>query len=525
MKRVYYSQQDEAFLGYNGLPLTYAHAAQTALLPVDAWALLQHMSCFAAFVEELLVVRVVPDEPEQQEETGDDAFAWLRNGVIDEEEEEEPPTAEPEDEAMLVSVEEMLGVAWRWHTDLVARALPLTGHYATAYFLSWTAFCQLFYMGSQASESRRHQLKHWRAQDYDFYRRMAARHTIDITAMPLSLYSLNDLWCSVRLIVTCGFYSEPYAPGMKQYLYALFYRYCELISVELGDISLVLDNPLFIATGGGATFDDYNAYKSLAIPVNEQLSLSSEYVYEGQALFYGQLYRISLSDRLQSMWEDAPLVLETPLDRETETLCQEAWLAMLSTVFQDKLLGQFIVTDFKCNLLRLHLYHGEQEQYKRRWPESNAEPGDVMLMLRPDDHVRAIAVHTLPLMDVLKQYREERRHETEMVYLTCQVTARWLASRNVAGHKERLMPHFQLDQLCTLEQLDAATLRDDAQVPLLLSLMRLYYVVWGARVYRTPHFVHAYLVWLQLLVARLGLVPPDCIQPALQECIGLFSVI
>lgn len=505
MKRLHYSKSEESYLKYNeGQLLEYAVEVQSAILPSDLFALLKQTSHFASFVETLLVARMAADdEPE-------DAFSWLDNEVT---------AIRPDGEASLIDLGEMLSVAWRWHSDVVARRLPLQGHYASVMFLGWSSFCQLFYLCAQSDETRLAQLRHWPAQDYAFYQKMALQHTIEITNLPISLYSCNDLWCSVRLITTTGLYTQPYTVELKQYFYALFYRYCELISAEQGDISIIMDNPLFVTELPKQESD------KLIIPLNDQLALCSEYVYDGQSLFYSQLYRISLSDRLETLYDSGAMILQHQPDEETTRLSQKAWLEMLRTVFKDKLLGQFIVTDFKQNILRLHLYHGETEQYRRLWPDNKADPSEVLSLLRPDDHLAAMAIQALPLMEVAAKYEKEPSVvENEMVYLTKQVTERWLASRNVQGHKTRLAPLFQMEQLTTLELLDEWTLREQGDPPLLLGLMHLYYVVSGPRLFRTENFTYAYLVWLQLLMEQ-HLVSLNDIPPTLHECIGLFSVI
>ena len=533
MKRVHYSKQEESYLAYQGVAQLwqYADDARQATLPDEALALLRHTSGFAEFVEQLLVLRLVEDPVPETEDAGH--YDWL---------DEEAPTEEPEDDdaratALAIDAQEMLGVAWRWHTDIAGRAQPMTGHYAHAFFMSWVSVAQLFYLSHETEPQRLDELRRWRAQDYTHYQRVAAAHTIEISALPLSMYSLQDLWVAVRLIVDSSFYRDAYSQDMKRYFYALFYRYCELISAAQSDIELVVDNPMFIAHQGARDPDEagnedtdlededtYNAYKKISIPLTATLSLSSAYVYDGQTLFYSQFYRLLLSDRLATLCTVSPLRLRTPLTAEGTAQCMAAWQTMLKAVCQDPELAQFVLTDFKCQLQQLHLHHGETEQYKRHYPRSQASPNEVLRLMRASDHQAVLQIHATPLLEILKRHCEQEdgtQYEHEVFYMTRQATARWFAFRNTKGHKA-LMEFFVMEQLVSLEQLDALTLRGAREPPLLLSLMRVYYVVEGEYVYRASDFVHAHLLWLSRLWQR-GLIEAQHIHPALRPCIPLFD--
>lgn len=512
MKRVHYSKQEEAHLEYPGAAQLwqYAEDARQSTLPDEALALLRHTSGFAEFVEQLLVLRLTDDTQPGEDATGQ--YDWLNAEPVAEPEEDD---ADARATALAIDAQEMLGVAWRWHTDIAGRAQPMTGHYAHAFFMSWVSVAQLFYLSHETETLRLDELRRWRAQDYTHYQRVARAHTIEISALPLCMYSLQDLWVAVRLIVDSSFYRDAYSQDMKRYFYALFYRYCELISVAQGDIELVVDNPMFIAQGArdpeagdeDGDLDDedtYNAYKKISIPVTPTLSLSSAYVYDGQTLFYSQFYRLLLSDRLATLCTVSPLRLSNALSTEGGAQCQTAWLMMLQAVCQDPELAQFVLTDFKCQLQQLHLHHGETEQYKRHYPRSQASPNEVLRLMRASDHQAVLQIHATPLLEILKRHCEQEdgtQYEREVFYMTRQATSRWFAFRRVKGHKA-LMEFFVMEQLVSLEQLDALTLRSAREPPLLLSLMRLYYVVEGERVYCASDFVHAYVLWLARLAAR-----------------------
>lgn len=523
MKRIRYHKQEEAFLQFRSGELwEYAQEAPATVLPDKPWALLQHMASFAQFVEALLVHCV------SQSEEAADPYAWLREPAPQAPDEDETSARERE-EAQQIDVPQMLEVAWRWHGDLAGRREPMTGHYAHAFFLSWVTLAQLFYLSHEQEPERLHQLRHWRAQDYAHFQRASARHTLEITSLPIAMYTLQDLWVSVRLIVTATFYAEPYSADMRRYFFALFYRYCELLTVEQSDAELLVDNPLFLGERQSDARDDedgeeldneeaHNAYKRLTVPLTPTLSLSSAYVYDGQSLFYAQLHRLLLSDRLETLQRLDPLRLREPLDAQACQRCDQAWLQTVGAVCADPELGQFVLTDFKCELMRLHLYHGEVEQYRRHFPRSQASPTEVMRTLRGSDHDAALQIHVTPLSELLARAGE---YERECWFLTRQTTARWFAFRRVKAHAA-LMELFQLEQLCSLDALDAATLRSEREGPLLLGLMRQYYVVEGRRVYRSQSYVQAYLLWLARLLRR-ELIALTHVHPTLQACIALFE--
>jgi hypothetical protein len=372
---------------------------------------------------------------------------------------------------------------------------------------------------------------------------VAAKHNIEISGDPLSLYRVTDVWDSVRLIVTEALYTEVYSDEMKQYFYALFFRYCELMTVREPELEAVLDNPRFVefldpAEGAGDGDDEavvaeredgddtaYDAYKRVKVPVSDVCALRSDYFYEGEVLFFNQLYRLILSDRLLVQYETSPMQLAgPPPSAETRATCQAAWLSLMTDVCRHKELGQFIVADFKAQMMQLYLFHGETERFRRQWPEANAEPTDVLLMFRAADHMEALRIHGVPPLELVKAYVESGAlYERECAFLTRQVTQRWLAYQGVKRART-LDRYFVLESMLTMAQLEAQLERDEKRPPLLLCLMKLYYVVDGERLYRTEHFIQAYLLWLGQLILR-DIIQLKHLPAPLRACIGHFRVI
>jgi len=535
MKRVHYSKREETYLRYaTGHAALYADDAAMFLLPGNDHVLLRHMASLAEFVEQLLRRQIA--RRERDEPVTNSSVHFL---LMDVEEE-----AQSADEHDAVDTGQAQSFVWRWHSDLAARTCEMTGLFANAFLLSWSALCQLFYLAYYESPERYSRVRQWRAQDYPFYRRVAAKHNIEISGDPLSLYRVTDVWDSVRLIVTEALYTEPYDAEMKQYFYALFFRYCELMTVREPELEAMLDNPRFVEFLDGGGDDDeaaataaaeleedeegdetaYDSYKRVKIPVSETCALRSDYFYEGEVLFYNQLYRLILSDRLLVQYETTPIVLVVAPTTETRQLCQAAWLDLMSYVCQHKELGQFIVADFKAQMMQLYLFHGEVERFRRQWPESNSEPGDVLLMFRAADHMEALRIQSTPPLELIRAHNADTAvYERECAFLTRQVTKHWLGYQGVRRARN-LERYFVIESMLTMAQLEALLLRDDKTPPLLLCLMRIYYVVDGEHLYRTPHFIQAYMLWLSQMILR-DIIRLSHLPQALQACIGHFRVI
>jgi hypothetical protein len=544
--RLHYNRLQEQCIEYTGSLADYVTQARNTALPDNDLVVLKHMTHFCSAIEQLMADHLKDDSQDVTTMMGEmnldthDVYAQMRRDrqynmegepstIHDDDDEADEEHNTNEDTALIPS--HILTVSWLWHADMATRTDPMTGHFAHAFMLSWTSMCQIFYVNCHISPEKRSQAKWWRAQDYVFFDRVKQKHRIEITSDPIRLYSISDLWVAMDLIVCKGLYTEPYSTEMKDYVYALFYRYCELFTVELDDIELVLDNPLFYDVKrteeeneldalvaelnpvpqqevGGHDGDDgdddeenkFEAYKSTVIPVSENMYLRSEYVFDGQILFFSQLYRIHLSDRLVQLEKVHPLRLKHALNEQRVKQSMTAWFRMLIAVTRHPDLSQFVCTDFKNTLMKLHLMHGETEQYKRRWPNAKAVANEVLEQMRASMST-LFEVHKQPPAILAEEHQKSAKYGLECMYLTRQCQSRWMASVKVRKH-ETITQRFMMEQLVPLAEVNTAIQRSTHELPLFLVLLQRYYVVWGERVFSSSDFVTSYLVWLCLLVER-----------------------
>ncbi len=561
-----YQHAEEQVLRFDGGLHNYLHDARQATLPDDKRALLEQLTHMGAFVDaRLQQAYEARDDVMQAEDTVDDALA--------------------------------LSVAWRWHSELARRAEPMTGLYAHARLLSWAALCQLFWQTLSNDAERLREVQTLRLQDYEYGQALRQRYSVEISDEPVGRYSVNDVWDSMALCVD-SFYRVRYSEAQRHYLYALFYRYCAIATVGLDDSDAVeeeaqrvMDNPLFaqwrddeapIEEEDDAVDDAaFDAYKrAVQVPLTPQCALRSDYLYEGELLFYAQLHRVVLSERLHQLWADAPLVMREPLAPQGRGAALDAWLVFCRVVCLHKELRQFVLEDYKSSQMQLYLYHGEQERFQHRWPEANCTAGDVLGMLRSAQHMEAIRLQrvlpaalctayyaqvrreerhavlhgaeplyafegdALPSNDELQEQlrlrqlarqqqsslqpeaaeteQDEGDYEKEALLCGWHITLRWLTYQGV--QKRRLEQLLVMEELRSTLELDELLGRAATLEPTLLRLQRWYYVVHRGQVFRAAHFVDAYGVWLSRLVAA-GLVPAARLYSTVRECLGQFACV
>jgi hypothetical protein len=197
----------------------------------------------------------------------------------------------PESELDRIDLLHVLNVTWRWHVMLVSRKQPLTAHYAYAYIMSWSCFCQTFFLTVFENPARSQDVRTLPAQKYAFHQALGRLYNVDISDESIAQYNITDLWDSMKYFLIFGAYTLPYSVDAKEYLHALLYRYASFLTVEEPDLEAVMDNPLFIqeinnnqergkrygsAVMGSTTSaaaDDgdeaYDAYKSRTIPIQK----------------------------------------------------------------------------------------------------------------------------------------------------------------------------------------------------------------------------------------------------------------
>lgn len=562
---IYYRHSEEVPLRFDGGTRSYLNDACREQLCDDEYALLEQLTHLGHFVDAVL-------QECTQEEEGE---------------------GEMRDEGLQSFVTMALSVAWRWHSELALRPQEMTGLYAHARLLSWAAVCQLFWATLMLDREYCAQVHTQRLQDFEYGQALARHYSVEISDEPVACYSMLDVWDSMALCLD-SFYRFAYSEQQKLYLYALFYRYCALSTVGCTpeeDPSLVLDNPLLVQWHDGREPDSddasdeddevqFDGYKRVVrVRVCEQASLRSAYLYEGELLFYAQLHRVVLSERLQQMADDAPLLLAEPVTPQIRALALDAWLVTCRVVCLHKELRQFIVEDYKSLQMQLYLYHGELERFKHKWPESNCGAGDVLGMLRSTAHMEALRLQqVMPGSLCTAFYRQVRRdeklarvrgeqvlyefeqdalpsnaeleeqlrrreqarvqhagqqqrrdeqpedgdYEKEALLVTRQVTLRWLTYMGV--RKELLEPLVVMEEMHSTQELDQLLGRSERLKPTLLRLMRWYCVLHEGRVYRTRHLIDAYCVWLQRLVTA-DLVPVARLYNEMRECVPQFMTL
>lgn len=547
--RLQYNNNEEPHLQYHrGEQKRYEAALASAVLPQSNRSLLRQLTEFMRFIEDLTetVLRQVQYNSEEEDEEDDGSF-YAR--LVQEAQAKLARAASDTVDAPAVNSAAMLEVAWRWHNEICVRGRrePLTGLYAHCFMMSWAAFCKLFFLVVYQNEELYRLIRSHRAEQYAYCARVSAEENVVVSDARLCDYTVQELWLSLQQIVP-SLYRHPFEPHMKTYLYALFFRYCDLQCMEQAAPRRCLDNPLFVKftrrvesgsssdeedddddadTGQTSSSDDeeageeeeseeedddddddeeeedYEAYKKQLVPLGPDYALRSAYFFEGQLAFLSQLKRVLFSETLASLCEQAPLRLaEAPPD------CTAPVTQMLDALFRDKYLKQHIKEEFRRRVLSLYVYHGETERFRARWPHASHGAGDVLALLRPGDNETAMKVLKLTASEMLA---EPQRYERELVLMAKCATRQWLDMKvgQPVGNEtlvERLDACFLLEELVTLDTIDeriAEMLQPQPEgPPLLLRLVKRYYVARRStgQLYQTASFSEAYLLWMKLLL-------------------------
>lgn len=533
--RIQYVRQEEAYLRYDRKTeypqKKYEREAPAAELPHSDFSLLAHLTEFMAFIEDLTdsVLRRVQYAPFEMRPEGDQQEEIFGEGDEDGPsfyaqlvEEAQQKLAQQQDSIasqngrgikknkkkdMPVNVALMVEVAWRWHNEVSLRRKPTTGLHAYCIMLSWAAFCKLFYLVVYENEQLYRLIKTHRATQYQYCVQVSAQENVIISSACLGMYSVQEVWLSLQQIVP-SLYRNSFTPHMKTYLYALFFRYCDMMCTQQRAPRTTFDNPIFVkftepreksesstssneedldsssenGNGGSSSSssnnssseeeedsvdsedeqeeedlddeDDYDYYKKVLVPLSPTYSLRSAYFFEGQLIFLSQLKRILFSEALVSLCEQAPLRMSSgqrPGPRDMQR-CEKSLCRMLSTLFVHKDLKQYIKEDFKAKLLSLYVYHGEAERFRARWPHASANPSDILAMLRPGDNQHALRIFKMTAQQMLA---EPAKYEREMVLMTKCATRQWLYSTvGKADLVDSIDAHFMMEELATLHEID-----------------------------------------------------------------------
>jgi hypothetical protein len=430
---------------------------------------------------------------------------------------------------------------WGWHNDVKARTERMTSLYAIAYLLSWSGFARIFHLCVAVNEEKLLSYTARPAREYAYASETNARKLTILSSERLGLYSITDLWNATRLIFPT-LYTHTYSRAMKEYVHALFFRYCDLLSCEQAQPEEIFDNPLFVEDGGAAveaeahleeeTEELFDAFKRVSISVNENYSINNSFLYDGEQLFYHQLYRMNLSTRLETLLSAGSNRLTLQYGQQSRVALVRrallAWRQMVVGVAEDKQLSQYVINDFRTQLIDVHMYHGEKEHFKRCFPESACANRNVLMDSRPNEVAFTNLIQAMPIRAVIDTYYEAQNalleeggpmpavfvapiYEQEALLLTRIVTNIWYLANEVAD-REAFREGIVLEEMVELDQLEAlvrARASSQKRMPLLMKLVRIYYVVdhaGGGRIFHSTHFIEAYLVWLALCLQNKVLV-------------------
>lgn len=451
----------------------------------------------------------------------------------------------------------------------------MTGLYAVSYFVSWSAFVRAFHLMICAQSEKATFYAHSTVSQHPYCEMAAKRFHVKVSDAPIIEYSVGDLWNSMRAIMgTLYIYS--FSLPMRNYIYALFLRYGDLLSIQQQDqgqdIHAIFDDPRFVsyhATPQAVNNDemesvvveeeeeagsddegevaedlgveDFDAFKKLRITVNPSYSLTNEFLFEGELIFYHQLCRIQLSGDLHAMGQEASMAITiayTPQLKRLDflKLALEQWYLMSSELSRDTYLNKTLMEQYTKQRIAMHLYHGDKERYKRQFPTSTCEARDVLLEVRPLRMTQLNETQGLVLGDLLHAFKTEYgialhnmahlfaetnsvedhalqhgyeqwvmlQYEQEALLLTKLCSALFLELQAVSTHKI-MKEAFILEELVSLHDIEEVlflkrTKSKKKSCPLFVKLMRFYYVLEPRtnKLFRSLFFVEAYFVWLAL---------------------------
>jgi hypothetical protein len=448
-----------------------------------------------------------------------------------------------------------------WHKDIVSRKEVLTGTYAICYFVSWGAFCRSFHLNICSDETRCKPYVQKTARDFAYCKKVGEYYNVILSSALVCEYKDTVLWNSIRRIFS-SLYTFRYSNEMKEYIFALFFRYCDLLSLQQPDAEKVFENPLFVehrptpsssanytpshsftrnsghideeeeeeAEEEAAESDEeeegleamYNAFKSISITVNDNYNINNEFAFEGQPLFCPQLERLFLSAKLYKNKNLITIAYTKSLTRNGFLQgATESWAKMCATVGEDGLLTTVVIAQFRTQIMPMHLYHGEETRFKRESPEASCEARDILTHFRPAEMTHINKIQAMTIRRIVMAYKKDFllklkewvasgsdneanfeliENELEGVLLTHICTMRWLEMKQVRQVK-RLEASFVLEEMTDIEDIHALFYNPEKRkIPVFLKLMRIYYVidVKKSKLYKTIFFVEAYFLWLAL---------------------------
>lgn len=569
---VYFIEDEEDFLVYEtGDLLAYQSKMNTALLPEHNESLLRHLCHLMAFLDDIYELfyqkEWLQTAMHNEETTKRPNFNILFEAYDEEKENEESRIGDVLRSLSLGAINETV---FQWHIDIMQRGEPMTGLYATCYFMSWSAFARTFHLTVYSNEEKRYHYTSKSAPLDAFCSLVSKRENVIVTAKEIIKYSVTDLWDSARIILP-SLYAYNFCRPMKDYIFALFFRYCDLLAIqqhrEEGEEDEIFDNPLFFNEGEGENEETedieemYDAYKRIAIESGANYSIQTEFLFEGEVLFYYQLHRLHLSCRLQTLYERRAFIVPRTIDLLQTAL--RTWYECMLALAKHEFLRTHVIEAFRRDIYEIQLYHGERECYRRKFPESMCEARDVLDDCRVSVLRTVTETERMTLQDMLKHFvtatneniKNFEQHqqpyeecvlcegtdawpmlsnERECLLLTKVATLLWFKSEKVTCMK-RLEQSFLLEELHSLDSLETLVFeqfttpqqqQDRPNMPVFVKLMRLYYVIVvindKCQLYKSLFFFEAYFVWLAMCV-RLGFILPVQLHPSTTPLVSHFN--
>jgi hypothetical protein len=324
---------------------------------------------------------------------------------------------------------------WGWFNIIKERKEALTSNFATAYFLSWGGFCRSYYLKMIMKEHEKMtSIMNNTALSYNFIKENEKSFNVVVSHKKIIHYSLNDIWKAGTLIVP-ALYKYPFSHSMRDYVYHLFLRYCNIISIEIIDqdeLDEILDFKFFYRRQGldddeddeeeeedDGDDEDRNTYKRRLFIDMGRYIITSDFLFQGESLYFHQLMRLNHSTLLDSMWNKNPILFREYGSMREESIliniCLDAWYKFLETISIDKQISTMIKQYFHEHVLHLFLYHGEKERFIRDFPESNHQPHDILGQTRADDfselqHLRKLVIKkfSATYYNKFKEYLNEK---------------------------------------------------------------------------------------------------------------------
>lgn len=558
MKRVYYEKANENYLVYRGPErmLDYQEEMFVFVLPSDSEFLIRHMEGVCRFLDDIYEAL----HEREKEEASTSHFDVLFTAY---DEEHEEAVARRNTTLEMLNLPLIANTLLQWHSDIISRrGETMTGLYAACYFLSWGVYARAFHLRVSLQSDKLTLYAHSNAYDHLYCRMVSKRSNVVITDAPLIDYSADELWTSMR-IITPSLYTYPFSLPMRNYVYALFFRYADLLSMEHEPNLDMFDNPRFVALSQQQQqqqeeeeetniegHDDFDDYKKLKLPANTSYDIQSDFVYEGELLFFNQLYRLQLSTDLTRYHERETHTLRIDYTKKLTRLAfvriaLEQWSETLIILTRDTQYKESLITRYTHTRTDMHLCHGDRERHKRAFPTSACDARDVLLEARPLEMDRVNRSQGMVLGDLILCFKrnymttlggdnhENYEHhvleeggeswivveyEQEALLLTRICTRLFMEYHKVKG-LYKMDDAFLFEELVSLQRIEEVFFLDKTtNWPVFLKLLRVYYVLDTVtkKLFRSVFFVEAYFVWLGLCL-RNKVITIDAIHPKLLD--------